>query len=345
MISLVLAILTAVFISFICSLSEASLFAISPAYVRLLSEKKGRVGKVLVKLKENMDKPISAILIINTIANVSMASIAGVKAYELWGEKGSLYVTVVFTFMILFFGEIVPKVFGVTYNRGATKIYVLPLKFAMNILLPFVWLIVQFSSLLRGKTKIAQAPEEEILAMAKISEEEGSILPIEKKIIIHALQLDNVTAESIMTPRTVMVVENGDKTLKEIQDKAITWRYSRIPIYEKEVDNITGIVLRRNVITSITKEGFVDKTLKEISNSLHFVPEMMTGDKLLAEFLTRKSHLFGVVDEYGEVLGIVTLEDVLEALIGTEIVDETDAVVDLQKLAKAKWQQKMDARL
>jgi CBS domain containing-hemolysin-like protein len=345
MTTLVIAISIAVCISFICSLAEAALFAVGPAYVHLLNESGSRMGKILARFKGKMDKPIAAILITNTIANIMMAAIAGGVAQRLWGNQGTVYLSIVLTFMILFFGEIIPKVLGVTYSRKATVFYIYPLNFLVTVLKPFIWFSQVISRVFRSRSKIAQAPEEEILALAKISAEEGSILPIEKQIIMHALMLDDLPAKDIMTPRTVLKLCDANRTVEELQDEATQWTHSRIPVYEGDIHNIVGVVLRRDVVTALAQEEGLHRKIKDLAKPIHFVPEMMSCDKLLTEFLKQKMHLFCVIDEYGEVLGVVSLEDVLESLIGTEIMDEKDIVADLQELARKKWNQRSKVKL
>lgn len=342
--TLILSISIAVCVSFLCSFAEAALYAVSEASVRMMKDSGSLSGKILFRLKEKMDKPISAILITNTVANTMMASVAGAAAFGLWGKSGTFYMSIIFTLLILFLGEIIPKVLGVAYHKSATQLYVFPLFVGTKILFPLIKVGEIITFLIRRKKKESQASEAEILSLAKIGAEEGSILPIERQIIVHALKLDEMDAKDIMTPRTVLISVDGNKAVKDVRDESIAWRYSRIPVYDQEADNITGVVMARDVVNALIKENDLEKPVRDLAKPLHFVPEMMSGDKLLAEFLVKKSHLFGVVDEYGEVLGVVTLEDVLETLIGTEILDETDLVADLQELARTKFKKQVVER-
>lgn len=334
----------AVCISFACSFMEAALLAVGPAYVRLLREKGTLTGRVLARFKDNMDKPISAILILNTTGNMVLAGVVGATAYEIWGETGTILVSIVFTILILLFGEFIPKLIGVAYHRKASAIYVVPLSLITYLFAPLIWVISRIAVLFRGKAKIFQVPEEEIRAMAHISAEEGSILPMERQIITHTLALNNVLAGSIMTPRTVVLAADATRRIGDFAQEAFQWKHSRIPVYEGQIENVIGMVLRREVAAAIAQNQDVDRPLKALLKPIHLVPEMITGDKLLSEFLRRKSHLFGVVDEYGEVVGVVSLEDVIETLLGTEIIDETDAVADMQELARRKWKERMAQR-
>jgi len=344
MTALILVIAFVVCISFACSFTEAALYAVGPAYVRLLREKGTRTGRILVRFKENMDKPISAILIMNTIANVGGAGIAGAIAVEIWGERGVALVSILFTGLILLCGEVIPKVIGVAFHRKAAVLYAFPLSVATRVLAPIIWFTGRIAVLFRGNPTMLQAPEEEIMALTHISAEEGSILPIEKQIITHTLALNNVAAGSIMTPRTVLLAVDGNRNIGEFAKEAVQWKHSRIPVYEEQIENIVGMIFRREVLGAILGEQDLDRPIKALAKPMHLVPEMITGDKLLNEFLRLKSHLFGVVDEYGEIIGVVSLEDVIETLLGTEILDETDSVADMQELARRKWKERSALR-
>lgn len=344
MTSLLLAIGIAVCVSFFCSLSEAALYTVGAAYVHTLNKSGSRIGRILTHYKENMDKPISAILIVNTAANIMGASIAGAIAANLFGEAKVFYFSIFFTLLILYCGEIIPKILGVTFNRPIAFIVSYPINIIIKILFPLIWLNKGIGKALRHGYGAAKAPEEEVAALAHISAEEGSILPLEKHIIEHVLKLDNIKAKDIMTPRSVMLIADGNQTLERIKEEALKWKHSRVPVFEKDRDNLTGIVLRRKVIISLVENRDINTPLKTLAMPIHFVPDTISGDKLLTEFLSKKEHLFGVLDEYGVVIGVVSLEDVLETLIGTEIMDETDIVADLQELARIQWSQRKAKR-
>lgn len=334
MLALILAVGLVVGLSFACSLTEASLYTVSPTYVRKLAQSGSGAGRLLERFKRRVDEPISAILILNTIANTAGAAVAGALAVWLWGEGRLVWFSVAFTLTVLFVGEILPKVLGVVHNRGVARVLARPLRGLIWVFYPLIALCRAFSHALAGGRRVLHAPEDELLMMAQLGAEEGSILPIESQLIRNVLALDNVRVKEIMTPRTVLVRARAEATVKQIGEEALRWRHSRIPVYAKDdPENLTGLVLRREVVDRLAR-GEQDLDLQALAQPIHFVPELMRGHQLLSELLRRRAHLFGVVDEYGGLAGVVTLEDALEALIGQEIVDESDVVADLQAYAR-----------
>lgn len=323
-------------VSAVCSLTEAALYAVQAPYVRRLAQSGRRAGHILAKFKQNMEQPITAILILNTAANTAGAVVAGAQARALFGEASLYWFPAIFTVAVLFFSEILPKVAGVAYNRGIARNAAVPLNGTIAALYPLVWLSQRFSRWIYPSVGSPIAPEEEVGHMAELSAEEGSILPLEAELVQNVLRLNDVTAHDIMTPRTVVFKVSSDTTMRDLAPKAGALTYARIPVYDADdPENWIGVVLRRNILARLANDEF-DLSVRVISKGIHFVPESLPGHRLLNAFLTRREHLFGVVDEYGAVAGIVTLEDVLEALIGKEIVDETDAVVDMQEAARAQ---------
>jgi CBS domain containing-hemolysin-like protein len=333
---LVLSVALVLAVSGLCSLAEAALYAVNRAYVRNLSESGSVSGRLLMKFKANMERPIAAILILNTVANTAGATVAGAQAQLLFGESALIWFSVVFTLAVLFLAEILPKVVGVVYNRPIATALSVPVNGAIKMLSPLIWLSDLISHRIQGKEILMVAPEEEVETLARISAEEGSILPIEAQLVKNVLALNEVKARDIMTPRTVVFKAPSNMTLQEVADNSAQWTHSRVPIFaEDDQENWIGMVLRRDVYTGLANDEF-DRTLESICKPIHFVPETTPGHKLLSEFLKRRSLLFGVVDEYGGLSGIVTLEDVMESLIGAEIVDEYDAAVDMQEVARRR---------
>ncbi|MHC4778184.1 MAG: CNNM domain-containing protein [Planctomycetota bacterium] len=336
MLTLVLSVSIAICVSFLCSLMEAALFAVGAPFVRNLVETKSRVGLILHRFKENLDRPISAILILNTLANTAGAAVAGAAAADIWGDRAIFYFSLLFTLLILFVSEIIPKVLGATYNKPVSVLMAYPLTVAIIILSPVIFVTRLVSRWLRRTRTEPQASEEEVRAMAAISADEGSILPFEKDLIGNVLKLDEITAADIMTPRPVVFRKAAGTVLREVATDTLAWTFSRIPIHkDSEVDELTGFVLRRDVFSGIAEER-LDVSLADIAHDIRFVTEVTPGHMLLNEFITVKQHLFAVVDEYGDFTGIVTLEDVLEFLVGREIVDEFDPAEDMQEEAKKR---------
>ena len=322
-------------VSALCSLSEAALYAVAPGYVRQLADSGNVRGRLLTRFKENMGPPITAILILNTVANTAGAAIAGAQARFLFGESALLWFSALFTLAVLVLSEIIPKVVGVTRNRVVSRAIAVPLSGVVRALWPFVWLSQRFSDALVSSREPV-APESEVWRIADLSAEEGSILPSEAALVKNVLRLDEIKARDIMTPRTVVFKQPNNLTVKDISKDAWALPHARIPIHDAvDTENWTGQVLRRDILACLGRDQF-DVTLAALAKPLEFVPETLPGHELLQQFLKRRKHLFGVLDEHGHVIGIVTLEDVLESLIGEEIVDETDNVVDMREVARKR---------
>lgn len=333
-----LTVLSVLAVSAVCSLSEAALYSVRLPYVRRLAESGSGAGVLLASFKRNMEQPISAILILNTAANTAGAAIAGAQARILFGEAALVWFSAGFTAAILFLSEIVPKVLGVVYNQGISRSIARPLSIVIQALRPLIWLIHHITKLLKPSGPVLSAPEEEVRHMAMISAEEGSILRYEAELVKNVLRLDEVRAHDIMTPRPVVMKLAANMTLREVAAKVKAWTHTRIPIYDADDPEVwVGMVLSRDILTRLANDDF-QVTLDSLKKPLHFVTEKARGHVLLKAFLKRRTHLFGVVDEYGSVTGIVTLEDVLESLIGEEIVDEVDTAVDMQEVAKLRRQ-------
>jgi len=339
----VISVVTVLVVSALCSLSEAALYAVAPGYVRRLTESGTIQGRILARFKENMGPPITAILILNTLANTAGASIAGAQARALFGEMAVFWFAAVFTLAVLVLSEIVPKVIGVSRNRAVARAVAVPLHGVVRILGPVVWFAHRLSAAVSASGEPV-APESEVSRIADLSAEEGSILESEAELVKNVLSLDEVKARDIMTPRPVVFKKAGDITVRDMSPDAWALPHARIPIHSAaDADDWTGLVLRRDILACLGRDEF-DTTLQSLAKPLAFVPETLNGHQLLNLFVRLRKHLFGVIDEYGNIIGIVTLEDVLESLIGEEIVDETDKVVDMRDVAhKRSLQQYGDA--
>ncbi len=322
-------------VSAFCSLSEAGLYAVRLPYIRKLVDRGSKAGPLLLKFKQDIQQPIAAILILNTIANTAGATVAGAQARELFGEGVLIWFTIAFTLSVLFLSEILPKVIGVTFNKIVAPAVSVPLQAVLVLLFPMVWLTETVTRAIRGQPQ-PMAPEDEVQQMAKISAEEGSILPMEADLVHNVLRLNDVRAREILTPRNVVFKLPGDVTVAEVRDQVLHLPFTRIPVHaEGDPEHWEGVVLLRDILRCIANDEF-STTLGSLAKPLHFVPESTSGHTLLAEFLRERAHLFGVLDEFGSVMGVVSLEDVLESLLGTEIVDETDTTVDLRDAARQR---------
>lgn len=336
----VASVVTVIVVSAMCSLSEASIYAVRRPFIRTLTQTGSAAGPVLESFKNNMERPIAAILIVNTAANTAGAALAGAQAATLFGPQALIWFSIFFTLTVLLVSEIFPKILGVVYNRPVARMVALPWRAAIALLTPIVWLVEHVSRWVKPSGQVFAAPEEEVMQLAQISADEGSISVDEAIMVRNVLALDDLTAHEVMTPRTVVFRLPATMTLGQVSEHVDEWHHSRIPIYDPEdTDRWTGLVRAADVLAELAR-GRLDMRLDELSRPLHFVPETTHGHLLLHRFIEERTHLFGVVDEFGGMAGVVALEDVFESLIGREIVDEVDKVADLREVARRHGRRK-----
>lgn len=341
---LVVSVATVLIVSALCSLAEAAVYAVRLPYIGTLVEAGSAAGRRLARFKNNMEQPISAILIVNTTAHTAGAAVAGAQAQQVFGEGSLFWFSAVFTLAVLFLTEIMPKVAGVAHNRAIARASSAPLDALIKVLYPAIWLTQRVSRLFQGDEPVRVAPEEEVLQFAAISAKEGSILKFESELVKNVLGLDTIPARNILTPRTVVFHLPADRTVRQVVREVAGVSHARIPVYAAgDPENWNGFVLRADVLAAVARDDS-DVTLSELARTMHFVPEAMPCHLLLNEFVTRRVQILSVVDEYGAVVGIVTLEDVFEELLGQEILDETDREVDMQAVARRRardaWRQR-----
>ena len=322
-------------ISFLCSLLESVLLSMSRSFISILSKKNPTSGKSLEKLKDNISRPLAAILSLNTIANTVGAAGVGAVTYNLLGSKWVAIMSGILTLSILIFSEIIPKTIGAHYWKKLAIPSSYMIRVLIVIMYPFVVILEVLSNWLKPEEKQDIVTKEDVIAMAEIGEDEGTIEEDESTIIENLLRLDNITAEEVLTPRSVVYALQKDLTVRQALDEYDNIIFSRIPVYDKDLDEITGLVRRDNLLNSKAEDQF-DVTMEELSEPVHIVNEKESVGSILDEFVHRREHLFIVKDEFGQFVGIITLEDAIETLLGVEIVDETDSVVDMRKLAEAK---------
>ncbi|MDH3270130.1 MAG: hemolysin family protein [Gemmatimonadota bacterium] len=322
-----------IIVSAMCSLSEASIYAVRRPFIRTLTDTGSVSGPILETFKDNMERPIAAILIVNTAANTAGASIAGAQAAALFGPQSLLWFSASFTLAVLLISEIFPKILGVVYSRPIARAVAVPWKLAIAALHPIVWTVEHASQWLKPTGQVFSAPEEEVMQLAQISADEGSISADEAAMVRNVLALDDLSAHEVMTPRTVVFRLPETMTLSQVGAHVDEWHHSRIPIYDPEDgDRWTGLVRAADVLAGLAA-GDLETPLSKLARPLYFVPETTPGHKLLHRFIEERTHLFAVVDEFGGMAGVVTLEDVVESLIGREIVDEVDQVANMREVA------------
>lgn len=319
--------------SFCCSISESALYSIPPSYVKVLEESGSRSGRILASFKEDMGPPISAILIINTVANTLGPAVSGAIADDLWGQWGVLGVAAGLAVMILFFGEITPKLIGVNHAKAIAPFVAVPILIAAKFLAPLLWVSKGISSAIKSDEPQQTMSHEEVKSMAEIGTEEGALDEFEGEVIQNVIGLDEIIVREILTPRVVVFRLREDLTVGEVEKELPDWSHSRVPIYpEDDPEHLSGYILQRDVFREAVR-GNKTTTLKQIARQLPVVPELMRADRLLLRMIDKREHICAVVDEHGSLAGIVTLEDTMEELVGKEIVDEYDAVADLRTFA------------
>lgn len=326
MVWIVLVVTLTIGFSFTCSLWEAALYSIPPSRVERLRQSGSKTGELLAKFRSNMDRPISAILTLNTIAHTAGATLAGGLVAVYWEEHITLF-SVLFVIAILVLSEIIPKTLGFTHANRLAPFFAWPIQALVWALYPAVimseW-IVKF--LTPDDNKDPFPTEEDILSVARLGYKEGEILPEEWQWIRNMLKLNDARAVDLMTPRSEVLFVDADTPVGELEGKAAEWPHSRIPIVrDSDPDRIAGKVLRHEVIAAICR-GEMDLRLSELGRKVPAVSGDVRGHVLLREMIKRRKHLMAVTDQAGKTLGIVTMEDVIEHMLGVEIEDETDAL-------------------
>lgn len=322
--------------SFLCSIVEAVLLSTPISYAKAKREQGNKSAEDFLALKEDIDKPLSAILSLNTVAHTVGAAGVGAQATIVFGEVYFGIVSAVLTILILVFTEIIPKTLGANYSRELMAFTTTVVRAMIILTYPLVIMSLFLTRFLSRKEKELTTSREEISALASIGTEEGIFVDKENKIIQNLIRLKSIRISEIMTPRIVVVVANEEMTLQEFLVNKEFLHFSRIPVYHENRDNVTGYVFREMVFEKLAEDQFHLK-LKDIKRNISTFPETETLFRIWEELLHRKEQISLVIDEYGGMDGIVTLEDIIETLLGFEIVDEKDRVEDMQQYAMDRW--------
>lgn len=328
----------ALLVSFVCSISESTLLSVRRPYIESLVQKNKRSGILLRQFKSDMNKPLAAILTLNTIANTIGAVGVGAQAASLFGSKAVGIASMILTMLILIFSEIIPKTLGATFWRPLAPVVAPLIRYLIFILYPFVFLAQILTMKMSGSDKIGEFSREEFAAMADIGAREGQLEAKEFRILKNLFRFRSSKVSNIMTPRTVVFCLPENMIIKDFIQHHHQTPFSRIPIYHKDKDDIVGFVLKDDILLAQAR-GHDKQELKELRREIKAVSSYASIAEVFEYLLNRREHLLLVVDEYG-MDGIVTLEDVVETLFGLEIVDEADKTVDMQALARALWEQR-----
>ena len=335
-VELVVIVLFVIFISALTSLFEAVLYSVPQSHVEVLAKSGKFTGRILKGLKKEIERPIAAILTLNTISTTMGAAVAGATAAAVFDEYYLGWFSAFFTIAFLLFSEIIPKTIGVAHAKAIAPWIAWPLHWLVKILSPVTWLLRIITRLIGSRNPEMMISAEEIQAIAAMSLRAGGIDPEQEEVIRNILQLSHKYVRDVMTPRTVTFSLSEHLTVNEAKNSRSEWNhYSRVPVYDKDPDDVVGIVLRKDVFSSIAKDEEHLK-LTELMYPVHFVPESATLEKVMISFLERRQHLFVVVDEYGSMTGVISLEDILEEIVGREIIDETDPAKNMRELARHK---------
>ena len=343
MITLIAYVVVALGVSFLCSVFEAVLLSISPAYVVSLEQKKSRWAGLIRELHDNIDRPLAAILTLNTIAHTIGAAGAGAQAAKVFGDAYLGAFSAVLTLLILLLSEIIPKTIGANFWQSLAPAMAVCVRFMVRTLLPLIWITELITKKLSPKEKRNPYLRDEIKAMADIGAEEGALHNSESALMKNMLRFRDLKIVEIMTPRSVVFSLPESHTTEGYMNEFSDNGFSRIPVYKEDPDDINGFVMRNDILMSHLQN---DKpvTLQSLKRPLIAVLENESLPKLMTTLLEQRNHMAMVVTEYGDIRGIVTLEDMIETLLGREIVDESDQNEDMQQLARQKWAERLQSR-
>lgn len=342
MLTLIIAVLIVLLGSGLCSSVETALFSVSPIKVRQLAQSNKPSAIALLAIREKMNRPIATIVILNNLFNI-VGSIAIAKiADSVFGATGLGLFSGVLTFLIIIFGEIIPKTLGERHAERLALLAALPVKGLTFLFIPLVWILEKVTAPFTKSIKRPTTNEAEIKLLVNIGYQEGIIEDDEAEMIQRVFRLNDITVADLMTPRMALTYLRGTLTLAECQQDIIASQHTRIIVTEDSLDQVIGFALKDELLTAMV-EGKKDQLVATLTRQVRFVPEMVRADQLLKVFLSTREHLVVVVDEYGSVCGVVTLEDVLEVLTG-EIVDETDRSIDLREIARKKQERMLQGK-
>lgn len=341
---LILFFILSVGVSFICSVLESVLLSINMSYVAVLEKERPTAGKLLRIQKENINKSIAGILILNTIANTLGAAVVGAQAALVFGNDAVVIVSVILTFAILFLSEIIPKTIGAMYWKSLAPIASQFIRIFIWITYPVIIMTLFITNKIgKGVEDANSLTKEELLESMLQSEDDGVIDEKESDVIENILNLDNIKVSEVLTPRSVVFALDENITIKEvIATQEAIFKFSRIPVYKNSIENVSGLVLTKKIFKQALSDDSV--TLASIKKEMFSINENVPVSKALDMFITKKDHMFLVMDNYDQTDGIITLEDCVETILGVEIMDESDTTEDMRELAKRKMKLKRKAK-
>ena len=328
-------------VSFLCSTLESVLMTTTLSYISLREDEGDKAAVLFKKYKLDTERPLAAILSLNTIANTVGSVGIGMQATLVFGNKWVGLTSAIVTLLILIFAEIIPKTIGTTYWKSLMTFTAYTTRALIVIMFPFVLLVHYLTRMFHKEDTVGDntVSREEVSAMANVGEEEGVIEKDENKIIQNIIRLDDIKAFEVMTPRVVAAIASEKMTLREYYDSDAYDHFSRIPVYAESPEFITGYVLRDDALEDLAEDHF-DTKLGDIKRSLPYFNEDTSISDIFDAMLKQKSQIALVIDEYGCFQGIITLEDIIETIFGFEIIDENDVITDMQQYARERWQKR-----
>jgi len=330
----------AIAISFICSVMEAVLLCITPAYIASLQKSNPALAKRVKSLRSQIDRPLAAILTLNTIAHTAGAAGVGAQAAVVFGDAAVGVASAIMTLLVLVCSEIIPKTLGANYWRQLTGVVCQTLLWLIPLLKPFVWLSELLTKIFSSNKNDSGFIRSEIAAMAELGKEEGELAEDESQIIGNLLRFRHVRATDIMTPRSVLFRVHKDTTVADFLEQHGSESFSRILVTDKDDDDITGYVLKSDIMLAFHRLG-EDYRIAKLSKPLYTVPETIALPALFRAFIEKRLHISLIIDEYGDVQGIITLEDIFECLLGVDIMDERDRTLNMRQKAIQMAQQRV----
>lgn len=322
-------------VSAFCSVLEAMILSTTTAEIEALKKKNSRKGLLLERFKIKIEETISTILTLNTLANTLGATLVGGLAMTLFGNQWLALVSAALSFAILIFSEIIPKNIGVAYRVPLQSLLVFPLQGMIALLRPITYLCNLLVRGIIGRQQQAGYSDEEIILLAQKGAKDGRLTKNEMDMIANALSLDNIRVSEIMTPRTVVTALEQSVTVGEVFRQYRNIPFGRMPVYAESIDDIVGLVRRRDLLQTMAN-GEEKKLVRDLKQEVHFIPETVTAAAALQIFLKTHQQLAVVVDEFGSVAGVVTMEDIMEHIIGREIFEKDDLAIDMRELARAR---------
>ncbi|MEK9821515.1 MAG: hemolysin family protein [Gammaproteobacteria bacterium] len=345
---LVIFFLVSIVFSFLCSLWEAALLSITPTFAEIKNKEGTALGLHLSEFKTNIDRPLAAILTLNTIAHTVGAIGVGAQASSIWADANplitQLLVPAVMTLAILLFSEIVPKTLGATYWKELAGFTVSSLRLVIFMLAPLVWLCQGITSMLKRDTEGSIFSRTDFLHMAEIGAREGVFHETESEMIANLIKFESVCVQDIMTPRTVIAAAPSDDTIEDFVRSNDPLRFSRIPIHHNgNKDDMIGFALKSDMLSAIV-DGRGDEKVSALRRDIMIVKDDFPLPELFKRLISRREHIALVVDEFGGIAGLVTMEDAIETLLGQEILDESDKEADMRTRARREWERRARAR-